>query len=170
VLADPLEPGREQVFQYKVRLIGEIAEATSAVNTASILIGDVQLATKQTTMTIEPVVEETTTEQPQVFEQKPETLAWLVGAILGVALVAVVGTALGGPALMKDRWNVQHLRLVEEGVVVIILVGAVLILAMGSGIKQDGAVSILSTIAGYVLGRTVTRLSKDDGESSRQPK
>lgn len=163
-LTAPLDPGAEQVFSYRVRLIGEIAQSTTVANTATLSIRGVEVARTQTTMTIEPsqTVSPTTvtiTNQPQVFEQKPETLAWLVGVLAGVALLTLVGTALGGPALMKDRWNPHYLRTVTEGTVVIVLVGAVLILAMGSGIKQDGAVSILSIIAGYVFGRTVSGIN-----------
>jgi uncharacterized membrane protein len=54
----------------------------------------------------------------------------------------------------------QYLQLALEGVAVIVLVAAVLILAMGSGIRQDGAVSILSTIGGYVLGRSITTATR----------
>ena len=51
---------------------------------------------------------------------------------------------------------------------VLLLVVAVLILAMGSGIKQDGAVSILSIIAGYVLSELKRgfALGKGGGDAS----
>lgn len=170
VLTEPLGSNTEQVFSYQVRLIGEIGRSTTVMSTAAVYISNVEVDRAQTSMTIEPAQDgettTTTTEQPQIFEQKPETLAWLVGAIAGFALIAVVGTTLAGPVLMKDKWNSEYLRLTIEGVLVVVLVGAVLILAMGSGIKQDGAVSILSTIAGYVLGRTMTRLSGNKNDQA----
>ena len=84
----------------------------------------------------------------------------LVGVVVGLAMLAVAGTTLGGPVLMKDKWSPQYLQLALEGVAVIVLVAAVLVLAMGSGIRQDGAVSILSTIGGYVLGRSITTATR----------
>jgi uncharacterized repeat protein (TIGR01451 family) len=174
-LADPLEPGGEKSFSYQVRLISEMGESTSVENKAVCYIRDVEVARSQTTMKIEvevvPPAEEGETvtavvdSSPQIFEQKPETLAWLVGVTAGLAMLAVAGTALGGPVLMKDKWSPQYLQLAIEGVAVIVLVAAVLVLAMGSGIRQDGAVSILSTIGGYVLGRSITTATraKDSG-------
>jgi uncharacterized repeat protein (TIGR01451 family) len=170
-LTEPLEPGGEKNFSYQVRLISEMGESTSVENKAVCYIRDVEVARYQTTMKIEveiaPKTEaggETVTavveNPPQVFEQKPETLAWLVGVVAGLAMLAVAGATLGGPVLMKDKWSPQYLQLALEGVAVIVLVAAVLVLAMGSGIRQDGAVSILSTIGGHVLGRSITTASR----------
>jgi hypothetical protein len=170
-LSEPLEPGGEKSFSYQVRLISEMGESTSVQNSAVCYIRDVEVARYQTTMNIEvEVVEEEESNgetvtavvdsPPQVFEQKPETLAWLVGVVAGLAMLAVAGTTLGGPVLMKDKWSPQYLQLAVEGVAVVVLVAAVLILAMGAGIRQDGAVSILSTIGGYVLGRSITTATR----------
>lgn len=154
-LTEPLAEGAEQTFSYEVSLKSEIAESTEAANTAIISIGTTEVARRQTTMTIEP--KETasdTRDGPRIFEEDPHTLSWLVGVMSSIALTAVAGTALAGPSIMED-WNARYMRVVVEGIAVIVIVGAVLILAMGSGIQQDGAVSILSGIAGYVLGRSV---------------
>jgi hypothetical protein len=47
--------------------------------------------------------------------------------------------------------------MVREGVFLIFIVSAILILAIGEGIREDGAISILSAIVGYVFGREATR-------------
>jgi hypothetical protein len=51
--------------------------------------------------------------------------------------------------------HLKRIALVREGVFLIFIVSAVLILAIGRGIEPDGAISILSAIAGYVLGRAM---------------
>jgi hypothetical protein len=63
---------------------------------------------------------------------------------------------VGGLALLilkRGQWKEQYLRIVIEGVAVVVIVEAVLILAMNKSIEADGAVTILSGIAGYLLGR-----------------
>lgn len=152
VLEESLQPDEEKTFSYEVQLISEIGESTEAANRAIALIGGVEVAEAETTMTIEPVEKTPPTEQPQVFERRPEIIAVLVGVSSTVSLLAVVGLAIA--AIFKSEWKDEHFRGVIEAVAVIIIVEAVLVLAMGSGIKQDGAVSILSGIAGYILGRS----------------
>jgi len=151
-LTEPLEPGEEQSFSYKVRLISEIGQSTTVVNRATISIQDVELGRAETTMTIEPApVEEAAPEQPQVFQKEPTTVAWLVGISAVGALLTVGGLAL--LILKRGQWKEQYLRIVIEGVAVVVIVEAVLILAMNKSIEADGAVTILSGIAGYLLGR-----------------
>lgn len=153
-LTEPLEPGADQSFFYNVRLISEIGQSTTAMNTASISIRDVELARAQTTMIIEPApAEEAVTEQPQVFQEEPVTVSLLVGVSMVTALLVVGGLAL--LVLRQGQWKDRYLRIVIEGVAVIIIVEAVLILAMSKSIEPDGAVTILSGIAGYLLGRSL---------------
>jgi hypothetical protein len=132
-------------------------------NKAIIYIRDVELARSQTTMTIElppPEEEEAPQEQPQVFEKEPVTVAWLVGVSAVIALVTVGGLAF--LILRQGQWKDRYLRIVIEGVSVVVIVEAVLILAMNKSIEADGAVTILSGIAGYLLGRSLG----GDGNSS----
>jgi uncharacterized repeat protein (TIGR01451 family) len=151
-LEEPLKPDEEKTFSYEVRLISEIGESTKAVNRAIALIGGLEVADSKTEMIIEPVEQAPIAEQPQVFERRPEIIAVLVGVSSTAALLAVVGLAVA--AIMKSQWKDGDFQGVIEAIAVIIIVEAVLVLAMGSGIKQDGAVSILSGIAGYILGRS----------------
>jgi hypothetical protein len=57
----------------------------------------------------------------------------------------------------KRELSRQRIAMVREGVFLIFIVSAILILAIGEGIAEDGAVSILSAIVGYVFGREATR-------------
>jgi uncharacterized repeat protein (TIGR01451 family) len=115
-LEEPLEPDGEKSFSYQVRLISEMGGSTSVENTAVSYIRDIEVARNQTVMKIEVEVVPPTEESgdtvtavvenpPQIFEQKPETLAWLVGVVAGLAMLAVAGTTLGGPVLMKEKWS-----------------------------------------------------------------
>jgi len=159
-LVEPLGPGAEKMVSYKIRLIGEIDESTTAANTASISIGGVEVDRSQTTMTIEPPPEAappvtiTVPESPGIFEDQPTLLAVLVGVLSVAALLAVDGLAL--LILKKGEWKEGHFRLVMEGIAIVVIAAAVLILAINKTIESDGAVSILSSVAGYVLGRTVS--------------
>jgi hypothetical protein len=56
----------------------------------------------------------------------------------------------------KRELSRQRIAMVREGVF-LIFVSAILILAIGEGIAEDGAVSILSAIVGYVFGKEATR-------------
>ena len=57
----------------------------------------------------------------------------------------------------RNDFAQQRLSLVREGVFLVFIISAILILAIGEGIKQDGAISILSAIVGYVFGRAASR-------------
>jgi uncharacterized repeat protein (TIGR01451 family) len=155
-----LEPDTEETASYEVLLKSEISEPTEAVNTAISLIDDVEIAYRQTMMTIEPALEETTPTEPQVFRE-PTTIAWLVGVTTVAALLLVGGLALF--VLGKGEWKERYFRFVIEGVAVIAIIEAVLVLAMNKSIEPDGAVTILSGIAGYLLGRS---LSEGGGSGS----
>jgi len=159
-LVEPLGPGMERTVSYKIRLVGEIAESTTAANAASISISGVEVDRSQTAMTIEPPPEAAppitiaVPEAPGIFEDQPTLLAVLVGVLAVTALLAVDGLAL--IILRKGEWKEGHFRLVMEGIAIVVIAAAVLILAINKTIESDGAVSILSSVAGYVLGRTVS--------------
>lgn len=174
LLVEPLVPGAERTVSYKIRLVGEIDESTTAANTASISIGGVEVDRSQTAMTIEPPPEAAppvtiaVPESPGIFEDQPTLLAVLVGVLSVAALLAVDGLAL--LILKKGEWKEGHFRLVMEGIAIVVIASAVLILAINKTIESDGAVSILSSVAGYVLGRTVSggNGSKGGGQGDNQ--
>jgi uncharacterized repeat protein (TIGR01451 family) len=147
-----LKPDAEEMASYEVLLKSDISEPTDAINTATSLIGDVQVAERQTMMTIEPAPEETTPVETRVFRE-PTTIAVLVGVTTVTALLVVGG--LAWLVLGKGVWKDRYFRFVIEGVAVIAIIEAVLVLAMNRSIEPDGAVTILSGIAGYLLGRSL---------------
>lgn len=147
-----LKPDTEEMASYEVLLKSDISEPTEAINTATSLIGDVEVAHRQTMMTIEPALEKTTPVETQVFRE-PTTIAVLVGVTTVAALLVVGG--LAWIVLGKGVWKDRYFRFVIEGVAVIAIIEAVLVLAMNKSIEPDGAVTILSGIAGYLLGRSL---------------
>lgn len=167
-LSDPLGPGAEKTVSYEIRLVGEINESVTAANTASIFIGGVEVDRAQTTMTIEPPVVEATpqvitvSEAPGIFQDQPTLLAVLVGLLSVIALLAVDGLAL--LILRRGEWREGHFRLVMEGIAIVVISAAVLILAINKTIGSDGAVSILSSVVGYVLGRTAGGAQRGAGQ------
>lgn len=171
VLTDPLGPGAEGSVSYEVRLVGEIEASTTVANTASISIDGVEVDRSQTTMTIEPPPAEpppvtiAVSESPGIFENQPTLLAVLVGVISVAALLAVDGLAL--IILRRGEWKEGHFRLVMEGMAIVVIAAAVLVLAINKTIESDGAVSILSSVAGYVLGRTVSSTSNGKGKGDQ---
>jgi ABC-type methionine transport system permease subunit len=96
-----------------------------------------------------------------LLREKTIPIIVLVGVSAVTALLAMGGLAL--LILRKGQWKSQYFRLVIEGVAVVVIVEAVLVLAMSEGIESNGAVSILSGIAGYVLGRTIA----EEGSSKK---
>ena len=152
-LNEPLQPDEERVVSYIVRLVGEIDEPTTTANVASISIDGVQVAQAENRMAIEPAPSPTPETQPvaQVFENQPLMVAVLVGVSAITALVVIGG--LVGVILRKNQWKERYFRLAIEGVVVVVIVEAVLVLAMNHSIEADGAVTVLSGLAGYLLGR-----------------
>jgi hypothetical protein len=144
-----LEPGVQQTFSYKARLESGISESTKVANTAIILINDVEMDRTQTTMTIEPAAE-----PGKQISWLDIVLATLVGVSVIAALVAVCVLALR--ILVKEGWKERYFGFVIEGIAIVIVAEAVLVLAISENIESDGAVSILSSIVGYVLGRSMS--------------
>lgn len=146
-----LDPEQEEKVSYEVRLIGDIGKAREVTNTALIFMSQEQVNSATTTMTIEPQqAEAAEAEKPIQFKEL--TIAVLAG-VLGVFAMGWLG-GLSISVLKRNKWQDKYFSYLVEGLAMIVIVEAVLILALGSGIKQDGAVSILSGIAGYVLGRS----------------
>ena len=123
------------------------------------------------TATVKVEVAPTPTPEPTPKPEKPEEegpaagifagMPLLPGVLIGIlAIVAMVVLAYVGAIAKyspdkeaKDDLNRQRIALVREGVFLIFIVSAVLILAIGRGIEPDGAISILSAIVGYVFAR-----------------
>ena len=80
-----------------------------------------------------------------------EKQAW-IPAIL-VALISLVTIAAVVYVGTHQDIKPHQIGLVREGIFLIFIVTAVLILAIDRGIPADGAISLLSAIAGYVFGR-----------------
>jgi hypothetical protein len=70
----------------------------------------------------------------------------------GLVWVAMTKTIQTGAEEGLDR-----IRLVQEGVCVVLIVVAVVILRLTACITEEGAASILSGIIGYVLGQAVSK-------------
>jgi uncharacterized repeat protein (TIGR01451 family) len=157
VLADPLGPGAEKTVSYEVRLIGEIGESTTAANTAIIYISGVEVGRTQTTMTVEPpepvpVPPPAVTSKENILEDIPSLGVWIF--VLGiVCLCMLFGAAI--IKMIKTSDEGDSLRMVQEGVCVVLIAIAVLILRLTNCIEEEGTVSILSGIIGYVLGRAM---------------
>jgi uncharacterized repeat protein (TIGR01451 family) len=150
-----LKPDAEETASYEVLLKSEIGEPTEAVNTVTSLIDDVEVARREAMMTIEPAPVEAA--PPPVKEDvitKEETIIYLVGISMGAGLLAMTGLVV--LIVWKDKWKERYFRFALEGITIVVIAAAVLGLAINGTIQGDGAVSILSGIVGYVLGRTVS--------------
>lgn len=107
-------------------------------------------ATIAPTPTLTPTLAPTPTRESQstfTVEKGAQIPAILIGLISLVTIAAVV--YVGTHQDIKPH----QIGLVREGIFLIFIVTAVLILAIDRGIPADGAISLLSAIAGYVFGR-----------------
>lgn len=147
-----LGPGAEQTVSYDVRLITAINESKEVDNTAIIYVRGTELMRYGTKMTVEPGPPGE--EGEQVFQREPVAVALLVGTSTVIALL-IVGL-LTYAYLQKTEGKQRAFRFGIEGVAVVVIVEAVLVLAMNKSIEPDGAVTILSGIAGYLLGRGIS--------------
>jgi uncharacterized repeat protein (TIGR01451 family) len=102
------------------------------------------------TLTLTPTLAPAPTGESQstfTGEKGAHIPAILIGLISLVTIAAVV--YVGTHQDIKPH----QIGLVREGIFLIFIVTAVLILAIDRGIPADGAISLLSAIAGYVFGR-----------------
>jgi len=76
--------------------------------------------------------------------------------------VVCLGVLVGSAILIKtsDEEGCHRIRLLQEGVCVVLIALLVAILRLTACITEEGTVSILSGIIGYVLGRTVTAATR----------
>jgi magnesium-transporting ATPase (P-type) len=152
-LKETFPPGLTNV-QNRATISSRETEPTSA--TATVKVEVVPTPTPEPTPKPELPPEE---EGPAagIFAGMPLLPSVLIGilAIVAMVILAYVGAiAKYSPDKeAKDDLNRQRIALVREGVFLIFIVSAVLILAIGRGIEPDGAISILSAIVGYVFAR-----------------
>ncbi|MBV7337768.1 hypothetical protein KFU94_57970 [Chloroflexi bacterium TSY] len=163
-LSEPVAPGTETTFTYDVRLKNEMPEATTTIqHLVSLFSQEQEPVSNSTLLTIEPpsVVEDSFGRG--LFAGNTNTLSILVGLLVAAALFVLtyVG-AIATPKVQaddseeaKEAYALERARvsMVREGVFLTFIIASVLILALGEGIKEDGAISILSAIVGYVFGR-----------------
>ena len=143
------------------------AEMEPASDQVSILIKVAPTPTPEPTPTREP----TPTPQPTlpddagpkagIFAGMPLIPSILIGflAVVSTFILVYVGACAQYGSEDEDKCELsrQRIAMVREGVFLIFIVSAILILAIGEGIKEDGAISILSAIVGYVFGREAAR-------------
>lgn len=87
-----------------------------------------------------------------------DTLARLVAFLVGLSVLAVI---FGAWAQTRRKDQIDILRVFIEGIAVVVLISAILILVMGGGLEAESGASLLGVIAGYVFGRASSR--KNDG-------
>jgi uncharacterized repeat protein (TIGR01451 family) len=81
-------------------------------------------------------------------------------AVIGIAVFTIVATVvrfgLKDDAEIDKDFLDHRLSVFREGVIIIFIVSAVLLMAISDVLPSDGAISILSAIVGYVFGRAKT--------------
>jgi hypothetical protein len=92
-----------------------------------------------------------------IFTDVPLAPTILIGLLAVVSMIVVAYVGAIARFNSDDPESVEvsrrRLALVHEGIFLIFIVSGILVLAIGGGIEPDGAISVLSAIAGYVFGR-----------------
>jgi uncharacterized repeat protein (TIGR01451 family) len=148
---------------------------TSVKNSVTISSKEMEPAGATETIKVEVTPTPTPTPTPSVqrVEKDPSTgifaeaemarvASILILVLTSVAMLVLLIVGIWTKYCSKNaeeagKLNRQRIEMVREGIFLIFIVSAVLILAIGSGIESDGAISILSAIVGYVFGRTASR-------------
>jgi Domain of unknown function DUF11 len=110
--------------------------------------------------------------QSGLFANTPVGPLLLVGLLslvaMGVLTYATVRMCPQPTAGQDDKNSLElhktGLEVLREGIFVIIIIAAILMLALGQGIREDGAISILSAIVGYLFGRSTGMRSSSGGK------
>jgi uncharacterized repeat protein (TIGR01451 family) len=149
-----LEPGGKKTVSYKANIKGGIEISTEAHFQASLSIMEVPVkdATAETSITIQPPKQ--SSDENIITDVAPKDAFVFVGSITAFAMLVVAGTALIATRKNKNEEPSENpVQRVNRGVAMIIVIQAVLILSMVTGgIGEQGTVSILSAIVGYMLG------------------
>ena len=170
-------------IRYKATLGSSFSERTTTItNKVTITSKEVEdvTATSPIKVEVEPTPTpsssqvEDTSRSTGIFTEKEETrwLFILLGGLTIGVLVALVYVGTHEPKSLDNISNTlddakiaekridlaqQRLSVVREGIFLVFIISAILILAIGEGIREDGAISILSAIVGYIFGRAVSR-------------
>jgi uncharacterized repeat protein (TIGR01451 family) len=138
--------------------------STDVRNRATIVSAELPPVSKEFSTTVRVVATPTPEPTPVpsvegptagIFAAKPETLILL---LFVTGLGGVVGLIYAGVhiELAEGRGN-ERLLVILEGIAVHLIICAVIVLALGGGIKSEAAAAILSAVAGYVFGRARSR-------------
>jgi uncharacterized repeat protein (TIGR01451 family) len=121
------------------------------------------------TITLSPTVTQTAEATPTTVSAGASTLSgsplptWIVAimATLAILVFTYVGAVAkfppGKDADENDHFNLTRISIFREGVIIIFIVSAVLLMGISNILPSDGVISILSAIVGYVFGRATTK-------------
>ncbi len=135
--------------------------------TATITPTATMTPTVTATPSAESTVDATTPRGAGIFLDNPYIPTLSIGllALFSMGILTYV-SAIARPNLTPEmEHDVEHIKelehrrldMVRDGIFLVFIITGVLMLALGGGIKQDGAISVISTIVGYVFGRATSR-------------
>jgi hypothetical protein len=161
-----LEVGDSQSISYQVAAATSFpAGATLAESRAVVLVDGVRAQPAPASVPLAAAAAPVGfSEAPRVVtELEARHVLWIMGMLIGLAggaVLAIVWASLRllpndaeGAESVADRWARVSSNLLSS-VAVMVIATAVILLAVRGTIGEDGAVSILAGIAGYVLGRS----------------
>jgi len=119
-----------------------------------------EIGNEETNFTIEPPPPN---DQGELLSSADPNITYLFVGLTGViAMLIIVSAGLKGPEKYGDSWNIKYLSRMTRAIAMVVVIQAVLILSMVSGgIGEQGTVSILSAIVGYMLGRDSSKGSDE---------
>jgi len=177
-----VEAGKGGQVTYEARLRHNFAHGTDVKNTVTISSDRTEPETVHASVRVEaaptatttpmptstptpmPTPTQTPTPQPTVSRETtrenvlvvvPHLDKYIIG-LGSLCLVVLLFTALTRRIETSDG-RLEVIRMVQEGICVTLIAVAVVILRLTACITEEGAVSILSGIIGYVLGRASAR-------------
>jgi hypothetical protein len=152
-----VQPGESGSVTYEGTLGSLPVGATKVENAATISSAEMEPVTAKVSISVEVVPTQEPTAPPadqplESFVKDPKyTVAFVVILAFG---------GIGG--LIIATWRIpasaeagnQRFLLIVEGITVCLILCTVIVLAFGQGIPTPAATSIISGVAGYVLGRS----------------
>ncbi|MEM7130533.1 MAG: hypothetical protein AAF702_29690 [Chloroflexota bacterium] len=149
-----LEPNGVETFSYELQIPGNINELTNIDGTVSVVASgaDSPLATN-TNFAVEPAERSPAPIAEAAIPSLQQNFPLIATLVGGLILGAFFLVGYYARYLMLEEQLESHFREVVEMFTIVIIVAAVLVLAMVSSLGSNAAVSVLSGIAGYVLGR-----------------
>jgi hypothetical protein len=158
---DRLAAGATESMTYGATAAGNFpADVTVVVHTASVMTdADGTVASAAASVPIAASQAAAAAAPRPVTDLSPYDIKFiLVVVILATTIVLVVITIISGRKFLEsaefdaEAWR-KSTTVILDLLAVVVIVAAVLILAVRGSIGEDGTVSILAGIAGYVLGR-----------------